>query len=163
MTDDIATERLDLRPLLVEHAEEMAVVLSDPALHVYIGGRPATTDELRARYERMVEGSPDVRIIWRNWVIWCKEEARLVGYVQATIEGPTAEIAWVVGTPWQGRGFAKEAAGGLVGWLTGEKVDTVIAHIHPENLASAAVAASAGLVPTDQWHDGERRWSLAIR
>lgn len=34
----ISTRRLDLLPLHVEHAEEMAPVLSDPALHTFIGG-----------------------------------------------------------------------------------------------------------------------------
>jgi hypothetical protein len=33
----ISTRRLDLLPLDVEHAEEMAAVLSDPALHAFIG------------------------------------------------------------------------------------------------------------------------------
>lgn len=38
----ISTGRLDLLPLHVEHAEEMAAVLSDPALYAFIGGTPDT-------------------------------------------------------------------------------------------------------------------------
>src|SRR5450759_5459975 len=44
----------------------------------------------------------------------------LCGTVQATITdgaSPAAEIAWVTGIPWQGRGFATEADGALVRWL----------------------------------------------
>ena len=61
---------------------------------------------------------------------------------------PVAEIAWVVGTPWQGRGFAREAAVGLVGWLADQRVGSVIAHVRPGHDASAAVARAAGLAPT---------------
>ena len=87
----------------------------------------------------------------------------LADTVQATIDASpeaTAEVAWVVGTPWQGRGFATEAARALVGWLGRHQVQAVIAHIHPGHVPSAAVAA--GLSPTDHWQDGERRWELVL-
>ena len=153
----IATPRLDLLPLRVEHAAEMAVVLADPALHRHIGGAPLTFEELRLRYERLVAGSPDPAVAWLNWVIRLRADGRLTGTVQATV-GPTAEIAWVVGTPWQGRGIAKEAAKALVGWLGRQSVRTVVAHIHPDNHASAAVAEAAGLTAVGEWQEGERRY-----
>ncbi|WP_328581763.1 GNAT family N-acetyltransferase [Streptomyces sp. NBC_00370] len=179
----IGTERLTLLPLRVEHAEEMAVVLSDPALHTFIGGTPATGAELRARYERQTAGSPDPRVSWCNWVIEA-DDGQLVGTVQATVTesepepepepepesepkpetepadgaGPVAEIAWVVGTPWQGRGIATEAVRALVDRLGAEGVRSYVAHIHPDHAASAAVAAAAGLAPTDERHEGEIRW-----
>ncbi|MFE3451885.1 GNAT family N-acetyltransferase [Nonomuraea sp. NPDC059194] len=156
--DPIETPPLVLVPLRVEHAEEMAAVLSDPELHEFIGGAPLTAQELRARYERLVAGPSG----WRNWVIWLRAEERLVGYVQATIEGRTAEIAWVIGLPWQGRGLGAMSVKALVGWLGGQDVDTVTAHIHPDHAASAAVARSAGLKPTDQWQDGEVRWQRTL-
>ncbi|MFE7314337.1 GNAT family N-acetyltransferase [Streptomyces sp. NPDC057555] len=162
----IDTRRLDLLPLLVEHAEEMSGVLSDPALHTFIGGAPAGPQELRSRYRRMTAGSPDPAVSWLNWVIRLRDESCLTGTVQATV-GPTrhglvAEIAWVVGTPWQGRGIATEAARGLVDWLGGQSVQAVIAHIHPEHRASAAVATAVGLAPLDVWHEGEIRWRRSI-
>ncbi|MET9265812.1 GNAT family N-acetyltransferase [Amycolatopsis sp. NPDC004079] len=153
----IETARLDLLPLSVSHAEEMASVLSDPALHTYIGGAPDSLAALRSRYRRMTAGSPDPAVSWLNWVIQVRDSG-LAGTVQATVSGSVAEIAWVVGTPWQGRGIATEAARGLVGWLLSQPVDAIIAHIHPENRASAAVAAAAGLTATDEWQDGEIRW-----
>ncbi|MFF3547318.1 GNAT family N-acetyltransferase [Streptomyces platensis] len=166
-TEAIGTERLNLLPLRVEHAEEMATVLSDPALRTFIGGTPDTPQVLRSRYQRMVAGSPDPTVAWHNWVIQFRDEARLTGTVQATISpsdhGAIAEIAWVVGTPWQGRGIATEAARGLVAWLSEQRVHTVIAHIHPDHLASAAVATACGLTPTDDLHDGEIRWRRRIR
>ncbi len=94
------------RPLSVAHAGEMAEVLADPALHAFIGGAPLSPPELRARYERLAAGSPDPAVTWLNWVVRLRSEDRLTGTVQATLTdgGRVAEVAWVVGTAWQGRG-----------------------------------------------------------
>lgn len=161
----VETGRLSLVPLAVEHAREMAEVLGDPALHHFTGGAPYSAHDLRARYERLVAGSPDPSVTWWNWVVLLREEGRPAGTVQATLTGSgpglTAEVAWVIGTPWQGRGIATEAARGLVAWLRGRGVRTVVAHVRPDHHASAAVVASAGLAPTDELHGGEVRWELA--
>ncbi|MEU5980307.1 GNAT family N-acetyltransferase [Streptomyces sp. NPDC047315] len=152
------TTRLTFRPLRVEHADEMAEVLADPRLHEFIGGKVQSAEQLRARYERMTAGSPREAEAWLNWVVRLEDEARLVGTVQATVVDRTAELAWLIGVPWQGRGIAREAARALADALAEGPVHTLIAHIHPEHHASAAVARHAGLAPTDQWHDGEVRW-----
>ncbi|MEV1022255.1 GNAT family N-acetyltransferase [Streptomyces sp. NPDC050264] len=163
VAESFATERLDLLPLEVAHAEEMAGVLSDPALHTFIGGAPHTPHSLRARYERLTAGSPDPAVTWLNWVIRLRDESCPTGTVQATVTESVTEIAWVVGTPWQGRGIAGEAARGLVDWLGGQRVRSVIAHVHPDHHASAAVARSAGLAPTGIRQDGEIRWIRELR
>jgi len=163
--EPVGTSRLILLPLRPEHAEEMAGVLGDPALHEFIGGAPLAPKDLRARYERLAAGPADPVVSWCNWAIQVRDRGCLAGTVQATIAGGpelTAEIAWVVGTPWQGRGIATEAAQALVAWLGRHRVRAVIAHIHPGHVPSAAVAAAAGLSPTDQWQDGERRWELVL-
>lgn len=43
----LAGPRLDLEPLRVEHAKEMAPLLDEPGLHVFTGGEPASLPELR--------------------------------------------------------------------------------------------------------------------
>lgn len=161
-SSEIHTERLVLEPLTVEHADELARVLDDPALHTFIGGQPETADELRARYARWSAGSPEPKVRWRNWAVRLADANCLVGTVQATIQGETAEVAWVVGTRWQGRGIATEAARGLLGWLSDEGVRTVVAHVHPDNLASARVVRSLGLRPNGREQDGEAEWALTL-
>jgi len=161
----VPASRLTLVPLSAGHAGEMAAVLADPDLYTFTGGSPPTRQELRARYERWAAGSPDPAVSWCNWVIQLHSPRCLAGTVQATIntgDEPTAEVAWVVGTPWQRRGIATEAARTLIAWLGQQSVQTVIAHIHPGHQASAAVAAAAGLSPTGQLQDGEMRWRLTI-
>lgn len=164
----IATERLVLRPLRVEHAQEMAGVLSDPELYAFTGGEPPAPHALRSRYGRWAAGSPDPAVSWCNWVVESRDDSRLTGTVQATLTRQddgryVAEIAWVIGTAWQGRGFAKEAARGLLTWLRRQPVTEVVAHVHPQHGASAAVATAAGLTRTDRWHDGEVRWQRTVR
>ncbi|MEV0794924.1 GNAT family N-acetyltransferase [Kribbella sp. NPDC050459] len=155
----IATDRLTLLPLRVEYAEPMAEVLSDPALYTFTGGEPPSVAELEARYRRQLAGPgrPDEQ--WLNWVI--EYDDALVGYVQATVTDGTAEIAWVIGTAWQGRGLAKEAAQGLVTWLRAQGIGRIVAHVHPDHDASAAIAAAAGLARTDVLDDGEYLWCTA--
>jgi RimJ/RimL family protein N-acetyltransferase len=161
----ISTARLTLVPLAAGHAAEMTAVLADPELYAFTGGSPPGRQELRARYERWVAGSPDRDVSWCNWVIQLRSPRCLAGTVQATIstaEEAVAEVAWVVGTRWQGQGIATEAARALIGWLGQQSVPTVIAHISPRHRASAAVAAAAGLAPTGQWQDGELRWRRTL-
>ncbi|GAB3930128.1 GNAT family N-acetyltransferase [Kribbella albertanoniae] len=147
-----STSRLTLLPLAPLYAEEMAGVLADPALYAFTGGEPPTVDALRARYERQLAGSGRADEHWLNWVIQAGDE--LIGFVQSTVTGSTAEVAWVIGSAWQGHGYAKEAALGLVDWLKAQEL-RIVCHIHPDHSASAAVAAAVGLSRTDQLDDGE--------
>ncbi|WP_407561289.1 GNAT family N-acetyltransferase [Streptomyces sp. 184] len=158
----VRTVRLDLLPLRVAHADEMAGVLADPALYVFTGGSPPPLGELRARYARLAAGAPGGGTVWGNWVLRVREGGGLCGYVQVTIRDRVAEVAWVVGTPWQGQGLAGEAARGLVRRLARLPLRAVVAHVHPGHHASAAVAATAGLVRTDLVQDDEVVWRLDL-
>ena len=81
MTGELRTARLVLEPLRVAHAEEMAGVLADPALHRFTGGIPASVEELRERCARQAAGrSPDGRQRRLNGVV--RHGAAAVGYVQ---------------------------------------------------------------------------------
>jgi RimJ/RimL family protein N-acetyltransferase len=159
----LRTTRLDLEPLRVEHADELAPLLDDPGLHRFTGGAPAGLPELRARYTRQAVGrSPDGSQQWWNWVLRLRDTGVAVGTVQATVTGTdgvrTAEIAWVVAVSYQRQGLATEAARGMVAWLRAEGVTVVRAHVHPQHVASAAVARAVGLAATDIVVDGETRW-----
>jgi RimJ/RimL family protein N-acetyltransferase len=159
--ETLAGDRLDLVPLRPADADEMAAVLAEESLYAFIGGSPPTVELLRARYERQAVGrSPDGSHEWLNWIVRLRPSGQAVGYVQATIEegGQVADIAWLIGVPWQGRGYAREAAQRLASWLEEGGARIVTAHVHPEHAASAAVAAWAGLQRTDEIENGERIW-----
>ncbi len=151
----------------MEHADEMARLLDDPALHRFIGGEPASAVALHERYTRQVVGhSPDGSQRWLNWVVRRRDAGQAVGTTQATVtasvteqgETVTAEVAWVIGTAAQGQGYATEAARTMTAWLRTQGVHQVVAHVHPDHRASQAVARAAGLTATTTVLDGEVRW-----
>jgi RimJ/RimL family protein N-acetyltransferase len=155
----LQTERLALEPLRIEHAAELAALLGDPELHRFIGGRPETLPEVTARVRRQVAGaSPDGREGWLNWVLRIADGAA-VGTLQATLSGAEAELAWVVGSAHQGRGYASEAAVAVRDWLRTQGIEEFTAHIHPDHAASAGVARRLGLVAGAVRQDGEVRWA----
>lgn len=161
----IESVRLRLTPLQIGDFEEMADVLGDERLHEFIGGRPLTREELQDRYRALVAGPSEPSEGWLNWVVRLLPEGTAVGTVQATVTGAgdgrlTADVAWVMGIPWQGRAIGSEAAGALVDWLRGHGVEDIVASIHPDHHASESVARHAGLHPTDEYRDGERVWRL---
>jgi RimJ/RimL family protein N-acetyltransferase len=160
----LRTDRLSLVPLRPDDAAEMEGVLGDPALHAFTGGDPLDAASLRERFERLGAGrSADGREAWHNWIVRLLATGEAVGTVQATLvaDRSTAEIAWVIGVPWQGRGYASEAARAVVTWLDGIGLATIDAHVHPEHAASEKVAARAGLSLTDELVEGERVWRRA--
>lgn len=164
----ITTDRLDLEPLRVDHADELAPALDDRALHTYIGGEPATVAQLGERFTHQVVGhSTDGTEGWFNWVARHRTTGSVVGTVQATLtradDQLVAEIAWTIGVPWQGQGYAVEAATAMADWLRAHGVAVLIAHVHPDHLASIGVARRLGLEPTDIEVDGENRWTTPTR
>ena len=158
----IWSPRLLLDPSKPEDADDLFVVLDDERLHEFIGGSPATLDELRRRYRRWsARRSPDGRDLWLNWVLRLRDTRRPIGTLQTTVSRDVAAVAWVVGRPWQGRGYATEAARALVAWLVDDlHVRSVVAHVHPQHRASAKVAEHVGLEATDETVDGEVVWRL---
>ncbi len=158
----LATRRLTLVPLRIEDATEMAGVLSDIPLYSFTGGNPPTARELGARYRVQVAGrSPDGAETWCNWIVRTRDPDEAVGFVQATITdaGRVAEVAWLIGVPWQGRGFAVEAATAMVAWLEAQGVNRIKAHVRADHVASERVAARAGMALTGEIADGERVWA----
>ena len=157
----VVTERLTLDPLVAADADAMFTVLDDERMHEFTGGSPLSLDELRSRYERLAVGqSPDGSELWFNWIVRTTADATPVGVMQATVaaDGSSAEVAWEVGVPWQGRGLASEAATAVVSWLIEHDVPLIRALVHPDHAASQRVAAHAGLEPTNELVDGEVVW-----
>ena len=163
------TQRLVLEPLRVEHAAEMALTLDDVRLHEFTGGEPATRAELSARYRRQVVGRSSRRqaAVARTG---CSAAATTVAR-RATSRPPwsttlpTANPAsWPSSPGWSrpdtsDRGWPAKAATAVTRWLAGQGVQRLVAHVHPDNTASAAIARSLGMAPTEVVVDGEVRWT----
>ena len=158
-TPQLNTERLRLTPLQVSDAAEMVSVLADEALYSFTGGHPPDLGELEARYRAQVAGPASREESWHNWIIRLLEGDVAIGFAQATVTGDEAELAWLVRVDRQGQGVATEAALAVRDWLVDNGSRHMMAHIHPEHIASGKVAAALGLAPTGVIDaDGEQIW-----
>jgi [ribosomal protein S5]-alanine N-acetyltransferase len=116
----LATDRLQLEPQLAAHADEMFVVLSDPAIYEFENHPPPSAAWLRARYAGLESRrSADGRDQWLNWVLRL-HTGELIGYFQASIfAGGAASIAYELSSTWWGKGLAHEAADCVMAELAG--------------------------------------------
>jgi ribosomal-protein-alanine N-acetyltransferase len=112
----LETPRLVLEPQRFTHADEMFVVLSDPAIYRFENAPPVSVDALRARYAALESRrSPDEREQWLNWVVRVKDGGAAIGYLQATVGSTGAAlIGYEFNSAWWGRGLAHEAAAATV-------------------------------------------------
>ena len=138
----------------------MVEVLADSDLYAFTGGHPPNLADLESQYEDQVAGPSSGEEVWHNWIIRPNDTGEAVGFVQATVTGDFADVAWVVGVEWQGRGYASEAALAMRDWLASQGVEIFTAHLHPGHAASQRVAASLGMQATDEIDaDGEVVWA----
>jgi RimJ/RimL family protein N-acetyltransferase len=161
-TTIIETGRLVLTPLRIADAIAMADVLGHQRLYEFTGGEPPTVEQLELRYGAQVAGSSNPAEVWHNWIVRLVDSGVAVGYVQATVMGTSADVAWVIGVDWQHRGIAREASMAMCRWLHDAGVDRITAHIHPDHAASSAIAEACGLQRTTVIDDdGEVVWESA--
>lgn len=142
----IATSELVLEPLVVAHAEAMFELLSDAELYSYLDyPPPPSVDHLRRVYTKVeARQSPEGDEIWLNWVVR-PQGYPLVGYVQATISGRTAFVAYVLGRKYWGRGHAQKAMQAMLEHLTSAYgVDCCLAMVEADNQRSIRLLERLG-------------------
>lgn len=155
MIEPIRTERLELRPLVADDAEDLAELLDDPLVRGWLG---PDMERLRTRFRRWeTRRSPDGSQVWLNWAARLLVGGAAVAWVQASVSGDSAEVAYATLPSQRRRGYCAEAVRGAIDWL-GRDVASVEAHIAADNPGSAAVARALGLHATDELHDGEVIW-----
>lgn len=144
----IETARLVLEPQTAAHAEELFVVLSDPAIYEFENAPPASLDALRERFRALESRrSPDGRQLWLNWLVRLHADGAAIGYVQATVlPDANALIAYEFGSAWWGRGLAREAVAALIASLHArERVRAVGAVFKRANFRSRRLLERLGL------------------
>ena len=161
----IATARLDLEPLVVAHADAMFEVLRDPALYRYLDRPPhPDVDHTREVYRRLESRvSPDRRQRWLNWIVVPRGEPP-VGFVQATVDGDAAWIAYLIAVGHQGRGYATEAMVAMTGQLSNDLgVHRLLATVEAANAPSIALLRRIGLRPATDAERADRSLTATER
>ena len=115
----LVTDKLTLEPQVAAHAEELFLILGDPAIYDFENEPPPSLEWLRARLLRLESRtSPAGDEQWLNWVIRLPTSV-LIGYVQATLHsGGPATIAYVLSSKSWGHGLAREAVQAMLSELT---------------------------------------------
>ena len=147
-TNEIMTARLVLRCARVSDAAAMPAVFNDPDVERFTRSIPypygtAEAEEAIARFAaQQAAGEGTVRLITE------KEGGGVVGSVGLAARGENAaELGYVVGRAWSGRGYATEAAAALLDH--GFRVlglDEIVAHAMIENPASSQVLRKIGMI-----------------
>lgn len=146
-TLELKTERLILEPLQPRHAPLLFELLSDAVMYTYIPqDSPKSVEALAERYARLEVGhSADGNDIWLNFALRRLEDDSYLGTVQATVTGKRAYVAYELGPPHWGRGFATEAVRGLIGHLFSVYgVELIRAETDTRNERSAALLKRLG-------------------
>ena len=143
----LVTDRLVLRPLRQEDADDLHPMYSDVEANTY-GSRPASTSIEESR-RRVAEAIADTA--WRAWAITLKEDDIALGTaVIGTVasyekrQGKVTEIGYILSRAYWGRGYVTEAASALIDQLFAEGQRRVFADTDPDNLASIAVLKRLG-------------------
>lgn len=144
----IDTGSLTLEPQVAAHADEMFVVLSDPAIYEYENEPPWSAQGLRERFAELESRrSPDGREQWLNWVVRLPTGA-LIGFVQATVyPDGRAAIAYETSSAYWGRGLARQAVQTMIAELVEQYgVRRLSAVLKRENLRSLRLLQRLGFL-----------------
>jgi RimJ/RimL family protein N-acetyltransferase len=168
----LVTERLILRPPVAEDFEPCAQLMADEATARYIGGVLPRAVSWRGFIgiagAWSMQGFSFFTVVEKATGLW-------VGRVGPWHpEGwPGTEVGWSLGAAFHGKGYATEAATAAIDWAFDHLGWTEVIHtIHPDNVASQAVAARLGSVnrgcgqmpapyeaePIDIWGQSKDQW-----
>jgi ribosomal-protein-alanine N-acetyltransferase len=142
----IEIAELSLVPQTAAHAQEMYLVLSDPAIYEHENEPPPSLEWLRERFTKLeTRQSANGREQWLNWVIRL-QTAQLIGYVQATVRADaSASIAYELSSSYWGRGLASQAVRAMICELVEYyQVRTLSAVLKRENLRSLRLLERLG-------------------
>lgn len=141
------TERLALREWREDDAEPFMALAGDPEVVRFItGGVPLEMDRLRALIGRQIDSQAERG--WCRWALELKSEPGVpIGFCgPGCTFAPEIELGWWIRRDLWGQGLATEAANEALR-ICFEVIgfSRIISAIHPDNVASARVAAKIGM------------------
>lgn len=145
----IRTERLTLRPHRIEDFEPMAArFATDWAVHM---GGPTPRNTMWRWFAAEVGSWP--LLGYGSWAMELHEGGEAIGQVGVNKPAhfPEVELGWLVYPPFEGKGYAFEAASAARDWAFGPRgLDTLVSYIDPKNARSIALAERLGARPDPQ-------------
>ena len=147
--EPLVTERLLLRRSRAEDAEVISAYRSDPEVHRYQGWERTDPRGVRAEIEEMIGRAPGESGGWIQLSVEERESGRLVGDIGLNLadgEPGVVKVGYTMSPAFQGRGYATEAVGALIGYAFDKLgAEIVRAYASAENIASIRVAEKVGM------------------
>jgi [ribosomal protein S5]-alanine N-acetyltransferase len=145
----LSTERLNLRSMCAEDAEDIFFLRSDKEMLQFLDRDPARSiDEARQWIRTINEGIDGNQSI--AWAIALKNEPRLIGTItfwNIEKEHYRAEIGYGLHTQFQGRGLMQEAMTVVLDYgFNTMKLHSVEANVNPNNTRSIQLLEKNGFV-----------------
>lgn len=147
-TEPIRTERLVLRLLVEDDLDDVHAWMSDPAVAEYQLYEPRSREEVA---EHIAKAAPRTTLeADEDWVEFGIElDGRIIGCIFFNLKNvadSTAEIGWALTAADQGKGYAQEAAAGVLDLAFGEMgLHRVFADLDPRNTASVRLCERLGM------------------
>lgn len=145
----LETERLVIRSFTGADASALHErVFGDPDTMRYIpNGASPSVERTRAAVERFVRHEREHG--FGLWAVTLNDTGELIGdcgLVLVEGKGPEIEIAYHIGKPFWGKGYATEAARACLAYGFKElRLEEIIAICYPEHMASRRVMEKAGM------------------
>lgn len=145
----LRTERLTLRRLLPDDLDDLARLYADPDIRRYFPDGTRTREETREELEWFLQGHPRHPELGL-WATVLTESGAFLGrcgLLPWTIDGrDEVELAYLLDKAHWGRGYATEAARGIVRHAFDELgLTRLISLVDPDNLPSQRVAERVGM------------------
>lgn len=153
----VDTDRLTLRPLELADFEAYAAMLADPDCWTYSTRGPMTSDEA---YTRLLRQAGHWALLdYGLFAVIEKATGRFVGEVGfgdfhrelGDDFDRHPEASWTIAKPYQGKGYASEAAKAALDFTEDRLIATrTVCMIHHENKASIRIARKLGFTAYDE-------------
>jgi len=148
----LTTDRLVLRPFVLEDVEELAVVHSEESFWWYPLRAGMTMDQTVGFLVRTIERYESDG--FGIEAVIDKATGAMIGWAGLAVPHflpqilPAVEVGWRLSGPYRGRGLATEAGAAALRWgFTTAGLDRVVSIYEPENVASGKVMEHLGLEP----------------
>jgi len=144
------TGHLEIEPLALQHVEQIFDALDFDSIYEFINSSPRPRDvgQMVARIKRLNAGpNPKSGQRWFNFTMFLNAE--VIGQLQATVVGSSAEIGYVLSPLFSGKGYATTGVRWLMEHLsmTGQ-IAEFWASVDPRNLKSIQLLRRCGFTET---------------
>ena len=163
----LTTERLVLRPLVMDDLDDLAALHAEESFWRYPFGRGWSRSETESFLERTIERYRDPGVAASAVVVTATGD--LAGWAGLSIPTflpeilPAVEVGWRLGEHYRGQGFATEAGWAWVRYGFEElRLSSIVSICEPENLPSEAVMRRLGFTLERHATHPERRVHLQV-